>query len=152
MINAGFTVLRDIQTEVVKMFKEDLLEVEFLTRQIGSGNNSYMDIPGIGIRSQSLRDVNILAQYLLLISANTFNINVPEPSVYILQKIIINPHRVPASKREKDIEAVRNILPHIEQSERDLHVLKNVMSKCTTKELNVIQNICQKYSIVLPTN
>lgn len=151
MIDAGFTIARDTQTEVVKMFKEDLLEVEFITRQIGSGENLYIDIPGIGIRSQALRDVNILAQYPLLISINNFYINVPEPAVYVLQKIIINPHRVPASKRAKDIESVRNILPHLEQSKRDLQLLANVISKCTTKERKVIQNICQNYSIILPT-
>ena len=69
MVEAGFTIARDTLTEVVKLYKEDLLEIEFITRQVGASGKGYLDIPGIGIRGQSLRDVNILAQYPLLISA-----------------------------------------------------------------------------------
>ncbi len=98
MIAAGYVVDRDTHTEVVKMFKEDLLEIEFITRQVGSGRELYLNIPGIGVRGQSLRDVNILARYPLLLSAGNCNINVPEPSVYALQKVIINQYRIPVSK------------------------------------------------------
>lgn len=72
--------------------------------------------------------MNILAQYPLLLSTKNINITVPEPAVYTLQKMIINSHRIPASKMEKDIESVRNILPHIKQSERDMKILKKIMN------------------------
>ena len=150
MKEAGFTVTRDTLTEVVKMFKEDLLEIEFLTRQVGAGKNLFTDIHGIGIRGQSIRDVNILSDYPLLISANGYNINVPEPSVYILQKIIINPHRMPPNKRAKDIEAIRNILPHIQQSERDLKVFEQIMNNCTPKEYRIIASVCKEHTLELP--
>lgn len=150
MVEAGFTIARDTLTEVVKMFKEDLLEIEFITRQVGASGKGYLDIPGIGIRGQSLRDVNILAQYPLLLSARNFDITVPEPAVYTLQKMIINSHRIPASKREKDIESIRNILPHIKQSERDMKILKKILNECTKKEINAINTVCDKYSIELP--
>lgn len=150
MVEAGFTIARDTLTEVVKIFKEDMLEIEFITRQVGAGSKGYLDIPGIGIRGQSFRDVNILAQYPLLLSCNNYNINVPEPAVYTLQKMIINSHRIPASKRDKDIESVRNILPQIKQSDRDIKILNKVMSECTKKETNAIRFVCSKYSIELP--
>ena len=51
MVEAGFTIDRDSLTEVVKMFKEDLLEIEFITRQVGASGKGYLDIPGIGIRN-----------------------------------------------------------------------------------------------------
>ncbi len=47
MVEAGFTIARDTLTEVVKMFKEDLLEIEFITRQVGASGKGYLDIPGI---------------------------------------------------------------------------------------------------------
>lgn len=96
--------------------------------------------------------MNILAQYPLLLSTKYFNITVPEPAVYTLQKMIINSHRIPASKMEKDIESVRNILPHIKQSERDMKILKKIMNECTRKEINAINIVCDEYSIELPTN
>ena len=150
MVEAGFVIVRDSLTEVVKMFKEDLLEIEFLTQQVGAGKTIYMDIPGIGIRGQSLRDVNILAKYPLHITANNFDINVPEPAVFTLQKLIINTHRVPITKREKDIEAVRNILPHIKNSERDLAVFVKIINACTIKERKIIESVCDLYSLNLP--
>lgn len=149
MAEAGFLIVRDRLTEVVKMFKEDLLEIEFLTRQVGSGFDSYMDIPGIGIRGQSLRDINILSDFPMKIGVRNYNINVPEPAVYVIQKIFINPHRIPASKREKDIESVRNILPYIFESSRDLAVLENILNSCTKKEMKSIRKVCAENALEL---
>ena len=131
------------------MFKEDLLEIEFLTRQVGSGFDSYMEIPGIGIRGQSLRDINILSDFPMKIGVRNYNINVPEPAVYVIQKITINPHRIPASKREKDIESVRNILPYIFESSRDLAVLENILNSCTKKEMKSIRKVCAENALEL---
>ena len=150
MREAGYVIVRDRLTEVVKMFKDDLLEIEFLTRQMGSSANMVMDIPGIGIRGQSLRDVNILARYPLSISVRKYFINVPEPAAYALQKLMINAHRVPQGKRAKDIESVRNVLPHIENSVRDLDMLRKVLKACTSKELNAIKAACSEYLLELP--
>jgi len=150
MKEAGFAVDRDTLTDVVRMFKEDLLEIEFLTRQTGAGRETAMDIPAIGIRGQSLRDVNLLAQHPLPISAEGFCILVPEPSIYVLQKILIQPHRVPASKRPKDIESVRNILPYVLRSERDAERLERALKECTKKELRIIREVCKTHFIPLP--
>jgi len=142
MKEAGYAVERDYYTQVVKMFKEDLLEIEFLTQAVAAGREAYLDIPAIGIRGQSLRDVNLLARFPLLVEVKKLSITVPEPAVYALQKIIINPHRVPSSKREKDIDSVRIILPHIYKSDRDLKVLKEILHDCTKKERKIISQVC----------
>lgn len=142
MTKAGFVIIRDRLTEVVKMLKEDLLEVEFLTRQVGAGQNMYMDIPGIGIRGQSLRDVNILSEYPIELMVRGYDIIVPEPAIYMLQKIMINPHRMPISKREKDIESVRNILPFILASQRDAFVLHEAIKRLSKKNIQSIKKVC----------
>jgi hypothetical protein len=147
MKDAGYVVERDYYTQVVKMFKEDLLEIEFLTQAVAAGKESYLDIPAIGIRGQSLRDVNLLARFPLLIEVKKFNIIVPEPAVYALQKIIINPHRKPSSKREKDIDSVRIILPHIYKSARDLKIFKEILHDCTKKERKTITQVCNENKI-----
>lgn len=150
MTEAGFKVVRDSITEAVKIFKEDLLEIEFLTRQIGSGREIVLDIPGIGMRGQSLRDVNMLSQYLMQLNIQKFLINVPEPAAFAIQKILIYPHRIPKSKKEKDIESVRNLLPHIIGSEQDLNTLKSILKQCNKKELSAIQSVCSEFSLDTP--
>ena len=42
------------------MTKEDLLELEFLTRVLGSGSDKRMEIKPLGIVSEGLRVINIL--------------------------------------------------------------------------------------------
>lgn len=150
MRKAGYVVRRDYMTQVVKLFKEDLLEIEFLTQAKSSGKKMYIDIPGIGIRGQSLRDVNILTRYPLLLDAKGYQINVPEPAVYALQKILINFHRRPASKSAKDMQSVKEILPHIIESERDRRILLDAINNLTIKEKKVFNEVCKKNELTLP--
>ena len=45
---------------ISRFYKEDLLELEFLTRVLGSGSDKRMEIKPLGIVSEGLRVINIL--------------------------------------------------------------------------------------------
>ena len=150
MKDAGYIVVRDSITAVVKMFKEDLLEVEFLTRQLGAGRETALDIPGIGIRGEALRDVNLLVEHPMTMYMKNHQIIVPEPAVYALHKILIQPHRIPVSKREKDIESVRNLLPHIQKDAMQSQVWSRAVNLLSKREKGILKAVSEVNRLILP--
>ena len=91
---------------ISRFYKEDLLELEFLTRVLGAGTEGRMDIKHIGITSEGLRVINILSNFAREIEVTgtdgeIYTITVPEPAVFAIQKILTNPTRKPPEKNKK---------------------------------------------------
>ena len=95
--------------------KEDFIELEFLTRVVGKGQKVY-EIPSLKIKAEGLREINMLNDYPLELDCNNYALTVPEPEVYILQKLFTNPTRKPEYKKDKDIQAVRELLKHVNKN------------------------------------
>ena len=136
----GFIYKEDI-SGVGKFVKEDLLELEFITRVLGKGQSTYL-IPSIGIEAEGLRAVNMLADYPLELECNSHAITVPEPEAYILQKLLTNPTRTPKSKQEKDIQAIRELLRHVNNDR-----LRQIYDELPKKSKKTIDSVCETYFI-----
>ena len=145
----GFLYSEDSLSEVSKFYKEDLLELEFLTRVMGSGGKNPYPIRALGIKSEGLRVINILADYVCEVEKNGYKLLVPEPAVYVIQKILSNPERVPISKRQKDIMAVEELLIDIKQSHYHLNKMKEIHSKLTKKQLDTVRMVTKENFIEL---
>lgn len=145
----GFLYQVDSISEVARFYKEDLLEIEFLTKVIGSGSKSVYLIRGLGIKAEGLRIINILDDYATEVTRNGYKITVPLPAAYIVQKLLANPTRVPASKKAKDIASVLNLLDHIKASEKHRQDLKHVVSTLTPKQRKVLDEVIKAYRINL---
>jgi len=130
----GFYYKEDYVSGVGKFFKEDLLELEFITKVFGSGQ-SINKIPSLNIKAEGLREVNMLADYPLELECNEFTIIVPEPEAYILQKLLINQMRTSEYKKEKDINAVKKLMPHVNKSR-----LKQIFCQMSKKEQKTIED------------
>jgi hypothetical protein len=143
----GFTYSVDILTGVGKFYKEGLLEVEFLTKSIGKGS-STMKIPSLGITAESLRTINLLADFPLDIECNNYVVTVPEPAAYVLQKLYTNPTRR-ADKREKDIRAIKLLLPHIKSSEYESARLNLILNSLHKNHQKIIMETCENNFIEL---
>ncbi|MDR2600069.1 MAG: nucleotidyltransferase domain-containing protein, partial [Oscillospiraceae bacterium] len=65
-------------------------------------------------------------------------VTVPEPEIYILQKLLINPLRKSEDKKEKDMQSVRELLPYI-NGER----LKYIFDRLSKKQQIVIKRVCK---------
>lgn len=139
----GFSYTESPISGIGKFFKEDLLEIEFLTRVLGKGQMTYK-IPSINITIGGLRIVNMLADYPLKLDCNNYKIIVPEPEAYILQKLLTNPTRLPETKKEKDIMAIRELLPSINKNR--LHQIFNEMTK---KNQKIVISVCEERYINL---
>ena len=112
MREKGFIYVEDRLSGVGKFIKEDFLELEFITRALGKGK-PVNKIPILNINAEGLREVNMLASYPLVVDCNNYSITVPEPEAYILQKLFAYPTRKPAYKKAKDIQAVKELINHI---------------------------------------
>lgn len=105
----GFLLHIDRVTEVGKFYKEDLLEIQFLVRALGSAIETSHEVPALSIRVEGLRDLDILSMKPVTVEWEDLSIRIPSPEAFVLQKLVIQDHRQPW-KREKDIEAVRMVL------------------------------------------
>lgn len=140
---------------ISRFYKEDLLELEFLTRVLGAGTDGRMDIKPLGITSEGLRVINILANFAKKIETigtdgEVYTITIPEPAVYVIQKILTNPIREPQEKKAKDIAAVKELLYHIEKSTEHKIKLNEVYKTLSAKQLKIIKQVCDENKIILP--
>ena len=143
----GFVYKEDFLTGVGKFFKEGILEIEFLTRSIGKGSNT-VNIQSIGITVESLREVNMLADFPLELECRDYIVTVPEPAAYVLHKLSINPMREP-EKQSKDIRAIRELLKHINANTNDKARLKIIFDKLFKKQQKIILETADKNFIEL---
>lgn len=145
----GFEHEMDPYSEVSKFYKEDFLELEFLTRALGSAAKSTYPICSLDIKSEGLRAINILADYACEVEIKGYKLYVPEPSAYVIQKILTNPERIPKYKREKDMIAVSEILIHIKQNELHLNKLRDVYYTLTKKQIKIVNEVIERYPVLL---
>ena len=145
----GFLYSEDPYTKVSKFYKEGLLELEFLTRVLGSGGKDSYPIRALGIQSEGLREINIFYDFACAIVWKGYKITIPEPSAYVLQKIISNPDRVPAGKKQKDIGAVKELMVHIHQSTDHMNKLKEIYDSLSSKQLAIIDEVASENYIEL---
>lgn len=79
---------------------------------------------------------------------NEYTIIVPEPAVYVIQKILTNPTRKPPEKKQKDIAAVKELLYHIEKSPEHLMKLQEVYASLSKKQLKILKQVCVENNII----
>lgn len=137
---------------ISRFYNADLLELEFLTRILGSGTDGAVEIKPLGIKSEGLRVINILYDFPLEIektdeNGNPFTLTVPEPSVYAVQKILTNPIRQPPEKKAKDIAAVKELLYHIQKSAYHSQKLLEVCKKLSAKQVKTLKTVCGETEI-----
>jgi|GEM_PF-507264 len=107
----GFTYTEDL-FGVSRLTMPEGFKLEFLARNLGSTKMTSITIPSMGITVPTLSSVNLLVKYPLALSVHEKAITVPEPSAYIIQKLLINEKR-PPHKKQKDLESIEYLLRHL---------------------------------------
>ena len=72
---------------------------------------------------------------------------IPNPAVYVIQKILTNPIREPFEKKEKDMAAVRELLYHINQSKVHSAKYQEVLETLTKKQLKILDSVKTDYNL-----
>ena len=134
-------------TGITKFFKEGIIEIEFLVRDLGAGQTYPYEIEPIGIKAEGLRDIGFLADNSIIININGHNLRVPSPQAYILHKLIINDKR--KKKHEKDIRAVINLLETIHSISEEKTKLIQLYESLNKKHKSKVDKVCKKENITL---
>lgn len=106
----------DYLTGKTKYYSKDGFEIEFLTVPNRTLEH-VIKIPSIGIGAEALPKMKIAEWNYITVKYNGYDINVPSPASYCLQKLLINKERA-ETKKVKDIDAVRYVLSHIAVSKK----------------------------------
>ena len=77
LVESGYLYAEDPYSGVARFYKENLLELEFLTRVQGSGKESVYAIRSLDIKSEGLREINILADFAMEYRKNDLLIILP---------------------------------------------------------------------------
>lgn len=101
----------DSLTGKTRYFSKDGFEIEFLTVPDRTMSNVII-IHSIGIGAEALPKMKVAEWNYITIKYNGYDINIPSPASYCLQKLLINKERTEA-KKVKDIDAVRYILGYV---------------------------------------
>ena len=88
----GYTVDYDVMNETTKIYTPDLMEIEFLIEQKGSGVDPVIKT-NLGVNAQALHHVGMLKQHTITVTMFDMNITVPTPEAYAVHKIVINESR-----------------------------------------------------------
>lgn len=154
----GYLYAEDFITGVSKFRYQDIIEIEFLTTALGSGHQKTQKISPLNITGESMRVLNILNIAPREIEYNHFKLYVPEPAVFIIQKIIANPTRTPIWKKSKDIETCKRLLIAIKNDSEQCNIfnyyIEHYLSK---KEKNIFNQIITENNLydvqeILETN
>lgn len=127
----------DSLTGKTKYYSKDGFEIEFLTVPDKSMNN-VIRIHSIGIGAEALPKMKVAEWNYITVKYNGYDVNVPSPASYCLQKLLINKERKPESKKEKDLEAIKYILPFIKSSSKYSKEFEDSLSRCPKKWKKII--------------
>lgn len=95
-------------TGKTKYYSKDGFEIEFLTVPDRTMNN-VIKIHSIGIGAEALPKMRVAEWNYITVKYNGYDVNIPSPASYCLQKLLINKERTEV-KKAKDIDAVKYIL------------------------------------------
>ncbi len=149
LADCGFIYDEERFSGVAKFYKNGLLELEFLATVKGSGEKTVYEIPSLGIKAEGLRYLDLLSEFSVTVNARGIPVRVPLPQAYLLHKLLINDQRK-GFKKEKDLQAVRNLLLYLKDYPEQLKVLQEIYEhKLSKKQRGKIEQNCSTAMIVL---
>lgn len=138
---SGYTIDYDVIMGTTKIYTPDLLEIEFLISQYGSGEKQVIET-NLGVNAQALRHLSSLKDFTINLSLFDFQITVPVPEAYIAQKIVINNER--EKKAEKDRRAILTMMPYLNEDR-----FQEIRKSMTKKENQKIENFLKQYNLII---
>jgi len=99
-----------------------------------------------GIIAQSLRSVNLLVDHPLILNVRGYLVTVPEPTAYIVQKLMINAGR-PEPKKQRDLDSVDYLLRNLEKYGYTLNRVREIFDTLTPKLKAQVRNAAESLSV-----
>jgi len=93
----------------IRLEHPDLI-IEFLAPEKGRGSDKPVPLPQFGLNAQALRFLDLLIQHTIKAKTAGFEIRLPHPINFALQKMVISKRRTQKEKSLKDRNAAIDIL------------------------------------------
>ena len=136
----------DYFTGKTKYYSKDGFEIEFLTVPDKTMNN-VINIPSIGIGAEALPKMKVAEWNYITVKYNGYDVNIPSPASYCLQKLLINEERAEA-KKAKDIDAVRYVLGYVSASNKYRKEFIESFNVSPKKWKKAIKETIKKYELI----
>ncbi|PIE71614.1 MAG: hypothetical protein CSA22_01965 [Deltaproteobacteria bacterium] len=104
----GFDSDFDYRTGLVKYVHPDL-EIQFLTPALGRPKDTPYEIKKLNVNAEGLAYMKMLQDYKFSMQHRDISVWLPEPSAFILHKILISQKRKDTAKQEKDLRSAISI-------------------------------------------
>ena len=138
----------DILSGKTTFLSKDGFEIEFLTLPKRNSNNVLI-VEGLRIGAEVLPKLAPLKENYITVIYHGMNINIPSPSSYCLQKLLINKDRK-QNKQLKDIDGVKYVLNFINASKKYSDEFISLYMKFPKKWKNSVDCIIKEYSLLTP--
>ena len=144
----GFDNDFDYGSGLVKYVHPDL-EIQFLTPMLGRGKVTPYEIKKLNINAEGLRYLKPLQDFKFKMKHDGITIWLPEPEVFVLQKILISQKRKDTAKSEKDLLTAKNIGELCLRDSKRRRRLKEIYQIFPVKWQKTILNISEGISTEL---
>lgn len=85
-------------------------------------------IPSIDINAEGLRELSLLNEHCFEMMKNGITVFIPEPTAYVIHKILINEKKERFTKKEKDV--------------RQKMLFRNIVQSLTKKQRKIFESVC----------
>lgn len=120
--------------------------IEFLTTPDRTMSNT-VKAPGLSVVAEALPKMMLAGWNTVKVDWNGLEVNIVSPVSFVLQKILINNERKPESKKEKDLVAIKYILPFIKSSKKYTKEFEESLSQCPKKWKKIIIQTAKENNI-----
>ena len=111
--------------------------------------NNVVKIKSLNIGAEALPKMMPLMWNYITVDYNGINVNIPSPSSYCLQKLLINKER-PISKQMKDINAVKYVMSFVNSSQKYRDEFIDSLQSLPKKWQKVIKEAVEIHLIQTP--
>lgn len=122
-------------------FLNDDLDLDILINKKGAGIEQYVKIQNLGINAISLRYLSLLEDNIIHYVFDGLNVNIPDPSAFVLHKFIISQERTgkDSRKREKDLISAVSLgevlLTYIDQKTKMKYIFLSIHKNWRDKKI-----------------
>jgi hypothetical protein len=135
LIQLGFDPNFQTMSGLVK-YEHPILDIEFLTPELGKGQVQAYEIKPFSINAVGLRFLELLQRDIIEVSHNDIMIKIPSPESFALHKFIICHRRKNDEKAKKDIVTAKAILDLCLNSKKHRKQLITIFSSLPGKWQN----------------
>jgi hypothetical protein len=131
-------------------FNHPMLKVEFLTDPGAKPDEVARHFKGLGVTAQELHFMSLPLTYHYPLTYKNITINIPEPEVFALHKLIVCQRRINKEKAEKDRLTAQGMFQFFQGKPKHIERLYKIISEQSKSWQKTIKKALEKTGLELP--